>query len=245
MVGNWYKGVYVDKETYFNAINKIAGLHHQVAIYCKVYPIDLRWHHFKQYAEDVLNFEIVYRDFGRVSSNIVSGMLYSNCGTIAIGINTNMKINEGRQHFTMLHEISHGIAHVNKNLQTQSFKDLISNSSYSPEDIIIENEADFCASIMIIPDEALVDSLRFFASFNDFCNIFEASYACVNTRLFNYLIYNHNLPSSIVRRIVNKYRYENIPLINILKNNHNIDLNNMKYNFDFDFYRENYFFNEK
>lgn len=226
MVGNWYRGVYVDKETYFNAINKIAGLHHQVAIYFQIHPAYLRWYHFRQYAENVLNFDIVCRDFGRVSSNIVSGMLYSNCGTVAIGVNTNGKINIGRQHFTMMHELSHGIAHVNGNIQTQSFKDLVSSSNYSKEDIIIENEADFCASIMMISDEALEDAITLDTSFEELCFIFEASKGCVNTRLFNYLIYNLGLPNHTTRTIINKFRYNNESLGSTLFYGFDIDINN-------------------
>lgn len=90
-----------------------------------------------------------------------------------------------RQHFTILHELSH--IQLHSNMKNESYSSLIINNDYSEEDTIKEQEANILASQLLINDSSLIKYINQGFTFKQICHEFEISQLALKTRIINHI----------------------------------------------------------
>lgn len=94
-----------------------------------------------------------------------------------------------RQHFTILHELSH--IQLHSNTMNETYSSLITSNDYSDDDQVKEQEANILASQLIINDNALCQYINNGFTFNQICKEFEISREALKNRIKNHLKYYH------------------------------------------------------
>lgn len=117
-----------------------------------------------------------YGIYGLTIINKYLSMVYYNDTSIA-----------SRQHFTILHELSH--IQLHSNTKNEIYSSLIIGNDYSAEDTIKEQEANTLASQLLINDSALNQHINDGFKFNQICKEFEISHEALKNRIKNYLKY--------------------------------------------------------
>lgn len=195
----------IDYDTYFEYHDQSYIIIEKVADYYGIELKDLRWDHYRDYAIDVEDIDVVSYRFGEVASKYLSGNIMNFFGNYGISYNPFMV--EGRQRFSILHELGHYYFDMDKSKTTQSFSDLLDGNGYSVEDAPKEDRANIFASLALINNEALKDCFRNRMSFVQICEEFEISHAALYVRLYDFLTKLFMLNHSLARQAVNQYRY--------------------------------------
>lgn len=155
----------------------------------------------------------INKDFGRLlSTDIIegvsnefvqkcSGMIIPNNDRFVVMINQSTGYLE-RIIFTVLHELSHIHCHLSQN-EAKYFMSLnseIFSGEYPAEIQPFEDEANIVASILYLPDEAIIELITSGYSYEEIQKEVKISNAALYNRLRNFLIYNG----------VNRYKATNI-----------------------------------
>lgn len=118
----------------------------------------------------------------------------------------------GRVMFSILHELSHIFAHFEGNKKQRMYASMMSNVSnistgnYPKELQPIEDEANTLASLFLLNDERLKNSILNDKNFNDLIRENYMSGAAIMNRLKNFLVYNYCIPIQEAVQIVLDYR---------------------------------------
>ena len=118
----------------------------------------------------------------------------------------------GRVMFSILHELSHIFAHFEGNKKQRMYASMMSNVSnistgnYPKELQPIEDEANTLASLFLLNDERLKNSILNGKNFNDLIRENYMSGAAIMNRLKNFLVYNYCIPIQEAVQIVLDYR---------------------------------------
>lgn len=118
----------------------------------------------------------------------------------------------GRVMFSILHELSHIFAHFEGNKKQRMYASMMSNVSnistgnYPKELQPIEDEANTLASLFLLNDERLKNSILNGKNFNDLIRENYMSGAAIINRLKNFLVYNYCIPIQEAVQIVLDYR---------------------------------------
>lgn len=195
----------LDYDTYFEYHDQTCVIIDKVANYYGIELKDLRWNHFKDYAIDVENIEIIPYQFGEVLTEYLSGNIIRFDNNYGISFNSLM--NAGRQKFSILHELGHFYFDMDQLKVSQSFSDLLEGNGYSEEDFPKEARANVFASLTMINDEALKECFRKRMTFQDIILEFETSQSGLYVRIFDFLTKLYMLNPSIARQALNNYRY--------------------------------------
>ncbi|MEI5994777.1 ImmA/IrrE family metallo-endopeptidase [Candidatus Enterococcus mansonii] len=207
----------LDYDTYFEYHDQSYQVIEKVANYYGLELKDLRWDHYRDYAIDVENIKIVPYGFGHISSKLLSANILKMGDAVGISYNTSMV--DGRQRFSILHEIGHFFFDLNQEEYRQGFSELLNGSGYSEEDMPREQRANVFASLAMANNEAIKDCLKSGMSFSKMCNEFQLSNAALYVRLFDFLTKLFMLNPNIARQTLNNYRYagDNSKIIEIIR----------------------------
>ncbi|EOI00719.1 hypothetical protein UAY_01822 [Enterococcus moraviensis ATCC BAA-383] len=195
----------LDYDSYFEYHDQTYIIIDKIANYYGLELKDLRWNHFKDYAIDVENIEIIPYRFGEVLTEHLSGNIIRFDNNYGISFNSLM--NYGRQRFSILHELGHFYFDMDQSKASQSFSDLLEGNGYSEEDFPKEARANVFASLTMINNEALKECFRKNMSFEDITVEFGTSKAALYVRIFDFLTKLYMLNPSIARQALNNYRY--------------------------------------
>lgn len=168
---------------------------------------ELRTSDFIDYTRETEPVEFVpYAFKGKMAEIFGGSIMIAGNGLVEIGYNSS--VNEGRQHFTILHEVNHLYNDVPRGMAGESFSDVINQGAYSEQEQYREAIANFGAAIMQIPDEPLFRMICEGASIEgDFSNEFQSSYAANFTRVRDYLIFNYQVTPTVAYELTKDYRY--------------------------------------
>lgn len=193
----------VSNDEYKQIKNYMLPLLLDVSNYFKIKLSEVRWNHVYEFAEDILNYDILFYDFGPIISRQFSGRTKLIDGEVSIIINSNELHKKERQHFTLMHEIVHAYIHI-KNSVHPIFAS--STRNLSPEDVQVEIEADIGASILMANDKALQHELEENKSFYSLCNKFSCSYSSMFMRLRNFLCFEYNMSGIAATYFVREFQ---------------------------------------
>lgn len=173
---------YKEAEKNSNKIRKIT------ANYFNVSETSLRYRDYVNYCINKKNVDFVPYQFTGDAAKIFAGSLMIGNNSTIIGFNSTM--NDGRCHFTQLHEINHLFNDVKEGATGESFPDLLQAEGYNPEEQYREAVANFGASMLLIPEEPMYKCILEGHDLEQgFSREFESSYSANFTRLRDYLIY--------------------------------------------------------
>lgn len=172
---------------YKEAEKNVETIREEIAQYYLLEVTSLKHHHYVDYCKDVLDVEFAKYNFKDKAANIIAGSLLVQGEDKIIGINGTM--NGGRQRFTELHEICHLFFDIDTEASGQNFTELLSNENYNPSEQFREAVANFGASMMLIPEEAMFKSILEKRDLQQgFSMQFGSSYSANFTRLRDYLM---------------------------------------------------------
>lgn len=195
----------LDYDTYFEYHDQSYIIIEKVAHYYDLELKDLRWKHFKDFAIDVENIDIIPYNFGEMASQRLSGNIIRFGDQIGISYNPTMII--GRQHFSILHELGHYFFDMTTTIRAQTFSDLLYENGYSKEDEPKELRANIFASLALINNEALKECFRKNLTFQQMCYEFQVSQAALYMRIYDFLTKLFYLDSCLARQSLNQFRY--------------------------------------
>lgn len=206
-----YKMVSSDEYSYI--ASSIYGLQLKTAKYFNTTTENLRWYHYKEYVDKVLNYSILEADLGDVTGRILNGYAQIIEDTVSIVVNTNKKQVKTRQNFTLMHEISHGYCHLNENKHDiyLSFSEL---HKQDPRDKQSELQANIWASHLMLSDEAIFKYMELNYSFQAICREFEISPPALFTRLKSFLVLTIGIPVVKAVTLIRNYEQLNDKSIN-------------------------------
>lgn len=203
---------FVSLREYEKIRNKINIFITKVANYFNISLEELRYYHYIQYCKQVLNFYFTSFSFKSRLNNLLLGNTIKYDGLVIISTNKNILVT--RQVFTTMHEIIHGVFHIE---YSNSFADVLDKKQYNNDDIKYEIEADIGASLLIANDNVIISMLDNKLSFNAMKEALYCSANALTIRLINFLIYNYYISKEKAIKIVNKFRYKNRLIFNIHK----------------------------
>lgn len=166
----------------------------------------LTYFNYENYCKIKYDFEFIPYNFKSLG-RFIGGNLQIHDGIVLITYDSNNNV--PRQQFTKLHEIYHYFGHYLLGIKGQSFGQSINNEGLDYEDLILEQEADFGASLMQIHDKGIIRCFREKMTFNQMSMEYSMSYSSLHTRLMTYLVFEKDLPQNEAAKLVNGYRYAN------------------------------------
>lgn len=174
---------------------------------------ELRWFHHVHYCEKVLGYYFEPFKFESKLNEILAGYITRINGKVIVGYNTSDKIVDGRKHFSLCHEINHGIMHIDDSNTPVQFQDLLDNNCY---DSIIEIEADVGASFLMINDRSLIHAFESpYTTINSLMDEFEGSKQFIIVRLKQFCKYKYNFNNTVIDKII-KIAKKDKPILHFL-----------------------------
>lgn len=204
------RGLRVYTYHYIEIYFKILSFINEIAEYYDIQIKNVRHYHIKNYCIDVLQYDIAYS----TKKGSIAGLTLISEQLVAIVINANKNVHKERQTFSLMHEIAHTILHIDENSETQQFASVRNSLNHyeNNEKIEQEIEADICASILMINDDALIEQLKKKKTFEELKQIFNTSHSATQTRLTNFLIYTASYPYQKARELLSSYMQGEISL---------------------------------
>ena len=195
-----YKDVEISSDDYFKVSKSLEKLKEDVCAFYKIPHEKMRWYHVVNYLKEtnrvIFSYQSLPKEF--------NGKTKKYGDRIVTILNTNSDNNDGRRHFTALHEVTHAILHIKGSKPGLT---LYSNNITSPSRDFKEVQADLGASELMFPKEALLYTCAKRYSFFKMCDIFECSHGALNTRLLNYLVFEMQIDINTALTVVNSFRY--------------------------------------
>lgn len=232
-MGMLFRGIYVESSDYLRIKDYMMPLQVRVSEHYRIPFCHLRWQHYEDYAKYVMGYVFSYVDYGDEIGHLIGGRTVMIDNTVSIIINTNRKQSIRRQNFSKMHELCHGFCHVDPKTAGPLTR---KTSVPLPESNEAENEADFCASLLMISDPALMEAMTEKITFKALCSRFEVSSQCAFLRLRSYLVFELDYPEIEAIKLVRDYeRYGSRVICDVIKLT---DKFTEEY-FEADFYQEN------
>lgn len=195
-----FNDVEIDSDQYFEVALSLNQLKNDVWLYFNISFEKMRWYHVVNYLENtgkvIFSYQNLPKNFNGKTKKVGN--------KIFTMLNTNDENNDGRKHFTAMHEVTHGVLHLDGPVKDETF---YSNNITETSQDLKEIQADIGASELLIPSEGLFDACINKLSFDQMCNSFECSYGALNTRLLNYLVFERNLTMPLALELVIDFRY--------------------------------------
>lgn len=185
---------------------------------------DIKWYIIKDYLQENNHLRIcpMKHDLNNLTTSNYG--LYG--ATMRMGDFTFIEYNDlnikERQHFTIMHEISHFILHKSD----KTYPSLMQENDYSEEDLIIEKEANTLAGMLLTNKKALQSLLNERKPYNYLCKYFGISKTALKIRLFN-LIYFQTMQQILneEKEIENLYAYSKKTIDNYIYYNYKLTIN--------------------
>lgn len=209
-----------EQSHYFEIMNKIEKFMFKVADYFELSFEELKHYHYRIYCQQVLGYEFHPIITGKYSKEKLSANINFSDDIAIIVYNPNVK-SRGRINYSISHEISHAIMEHYKN-GTQTFAELVNEGNYSPEEKVIEYEANVGASLLLLNDYALKDCINSCLTFRQIAHKFEMSYQALTVRLCNYLKFNHECTDYNSKKVVELFKNGELCLSNFINGNYYI-----------------------
>lgn len=145
-------------------------------------------------------------EYTGIAKEKVAGHITYSPNGIAICYNESNPIK--RQRFTIMHELSHYLFHLDVLKRENELVEYLSPNSlyYSETGSQLEFQANISASIFLIPDIVLIDKIAH-DSFKRICSDYQISAAALYVRLVQMIEFNFNVSEERSRQAVNNYRY--------------------------------------
>lgn len=198
-----FNDVEIDSNQYFEVVNSLYDLKKEVCNYFNITMSQLRWFHIMNYLKDT--GKVIFQ-YGYFSKEFNGKTRRIDKDHILTMLNTNEENNDGRKHFTAMHEVTHSVLHLDGALSNKTF---YSNSANDVSSDLKEIQADIGASELLMTSEAIYQACCSHQTFKDMCNTFEVSYGALNTRLLNYLVFEKNMYLPLALKLVTNFRYRN------------------------------------
>lgn len=175
---------------------------------------DITFTDCKQYCVEKCDFE--FHSFGNlpVVSKVLSACIHlTDCGPIVL---YDSKTNPARLNFSLAHEVSHYILD-HQQYGGQVLPQLIDSKGYTEDDLTIEREANFGASMLLLNDVALQRRIEEVISFHALSIRYGISYQALRIRLLNFLVFNYNFSYNTAKKTVALYEDGELDLDTIIK----------------------------
>lgn len=130
------------------------------------------------------------------------------------------KATKGRIIFTILHELSHIICHLEQQPNHHIYLSLKTDKmtgNYPPELLVLESEADTVASILYISDERLSTALQLNQSFSEIRKETNISTSALHNRMMDYLVHTIGYSRNYALKFILDYRNGGTQLFNAPK----------------------------
>lgn len=216
-----YRGIKVDKEVYFKVLEKMKNFIMLVSFRLNIPLENLNCEHIQKYCEEYLGYCYAGFNFSDLATGYIKGSIIKKDNEIVIGYNINPKIPQEQQNFTKMHETSHSLQHIDSDIYFQQFSEISGLNGYHEEEKILEVEADFGASILLINDWALYTAvvdlkMRFY----DIVHKFFISATALKLRIKNFLVYNCDCTEYAAEIfVINYIKYNEDYVYTWMKNN--------------------------
>lgn len=197
-----FNDVEIDSNQYFEVVDSLHKLKNQVCEYFNMDMYNLRWYHVVTYLQETYKVTFVYKELPKQFNGKTSR--YGN--NLITVLNTNDALNDGRKHFTAMHEVTHAVLHLDGPVNNRTF---YSNSVTEVSHDLKEIQADIGASELMMPSEAIYEACCDHQTFRNMCNTFEVSYGALNTRLLNYLVFEKQMELPQALSMITDFRYRN------------------------------------
>ena len=165
---------------------------------------DYKWNYIVDSIKSERNIKITPYVFEEVTNELVSGMIVKT--PKRIGIYYNSRLPQGRQWFTVCHEIIHALLHLD---QSAPFQQLFETNDMpvSEEDKFVEDEANLGSSIIMAPDVIICHYMKSNISFPKMAELLEMTEPALFVRLKTFLVLNCSLSEDMARHTVSSFRY--------------------------------------
>lgn len=163
-----------------------------------------KWNYIVDSIKSERNIKITPYVFEEVTNELVSGMIVKT--PKRIGIYYNSRLPQGRQWFTVCHEIIHALLHLD---QSAPFQQLFETNDMpvSEEDKFVEDEANLGSSIIMAPDVIICHYMKSNISFPKMAELLEMTEPALFVRLKTFLVLNCSLSEDMARHTVSSFRY--------------------------------------
>lgn len=211
-----YHGMEVSFEKYCEILKRASIIVKQVAYFYNKDLKDINCHDIQSYFE---RMGVQYAGYPlSENSKMVGGVIIKNENGVIIGYNSSPNIIKEKQNTTKMHETYHYVEHLSPGTIFQHYSAILEHASYTPEEKIMEIEADIGASIFMINDDALVYCLTHNVSYNRMKMKFNISTQELKDRIHGFLVYNCNFSDYSSDVFIKRYieGYTN-PLANAIK----------------------------
>ncbi|WP_455486279.1 ImmA/IrrE family metallo-endopeptidase [Gemella sp.] len=115
--------------------------------------------------------------------------------------------------FTILHELSHIHCHIH-NQYNQRLLVSLNSEDYPTELKLLEDEANYVASILLFPNEVLINLISRGYTYREILLEGKVSSTAIFNRLRNMLLYSMKLSKNTVYMLLKKYRESNDTTLN-------------------------------
>lgn len=199
MATMYYQDYAVESQEYYEIRGAIEPLRREVAVYYNISPEELTYDDYFEYARTQYSVVFVPLINDGVDQNnkiVFNGHLDFREGHYTIFYNISNLTTIERQRFTIMHELMHLWLHIGSGLEYCNEKDK-------------EFQADIAASELFLPSKKLEAMLTQKYYFQWITQKTGMSKGALNTRLFNYLVFEKNVSLSATRTIVKEFRFNN------------------------------------
>lgn len=162
------------------------------------------------YSNLVPKAKVQYVDMEFIES--CSGMVIPKNNKYIVMINYEIQ-NIKRVTFTILHELSHIHCHIH-NQYNQRLLVSLNSEDYPTELKLLEDEANYVASILLFPNEVLIDLISRGYTYREILLERKVSSTALFNRLRNMLLYSMKLSKNTVYMLLKKYRESNDTTLN-------------------------------
>lgn len=131
--------------------------------------------------DNIINKGIQVRPFpfNGVARHSISGMIVKDNEETTLTYNSNMSLK--RQNFTISHELTHFLYHLDD--ENHFFTDSKSTLNYSSSDMLLEFQANIGASAILLPDPVFIHELKKGSSIGQLSNKYCISESAIYVRL--------------------------------------------------------------
>jgi Zn-dependent peptidase ImmA (M78 family) len=145
----------VESEEYLNFSNKI---NEYISAYMLGVDMNLKEYNFNYMWEEIISKGISVRPFPfeRAARRSISGMIVKDDYEVTLAFNANMPAK--RKNFTISHELTHFLYHLNNS--NRIFTDTKETLNYSFADLLPEFQANIGASAILLPDAVFIRELK-------------------------------------------------------------------------------------
>lgn len=168
----------------------------------------INWIHFASLLMNKYGVMIEAKHFNNaILAKRFAGELYIDKGGAIISYNNGSYQNIARQRFTVVHEGVHYMKHRVDRKNSQHFSEILSNSTYSPEELQEELLTNQTASIIMLNDDALKACMHTGKRSYAIADLYGMSGKAIFYRMANYLKFNLGIAPDTALYLAGRYCY--------------------------------------